>query len=252
MTVELLASAVDSPAMRKGGIAAVRPVGWVWGTREGLPNWVQATVTGVSFAEARDFMARWRRQVSVEVVESDLSVDRHRLRISASPIRTSDGKGAITREQVEAFLAEWRAEVVSFGTNEVVCDVLVGEMAASRGFFNADVSGVTFSDAYDQPSGTHTITAQYSGFSANVVSNKIIMLGGEVLSNDGSEVIYTVDRPTLRTRFIEDLERTFSGDVDRNRWYIAPAAVDQVVANGGHMQVTLAQLQSNLRDALNG
>lgn len=251
MTVEVLASAVESSAIRKGGIVTVRPVSWAWGAKEALPDWIQVTVTGVSFATARDFMTRWRRQLSVEVVESDMSVDRHRLRLTASPTRSSDGKGAITREQVESFLSEWRATVVQFGSNEVVCDVLVGEMAASDGFFDADVSGVTFSDSYDHASGVHTITAQYSGFAANVVSNKILMLGGEVLSNDGSEVVYSVDRPTLRTRFIEDLERTFSGDVDRNRWYIDPTAVDQVIASGGHTEVTLTQFQNNLRDALN-
>lgn len=251
MPAELLIRTADTNGLVKGSIVSVRPANWAWGSAEALPNFIRVTVTDATFKQVEQYARRLQRNPVLNVDSSDLVTDIHRCTITTDTPGPANG---ITQSDVQQFLTEWDLDYVSHTTQAVTFDIDIERAAKSLGFWRRDLTGIVFNQTnYDQGTGEHTLTADYSAtaFNPNNVAQAVMARNADVVTNTGGVITFVVERVDVRQRFLRDMQDVF-GDVSLKRqWRITPAAVDTVIGNGGTGTYTAAQLQSVLVD-LNG
>lgn len=237
---------------RKGSILVARPDSWQWGTQEGLPNFIRVTVSDATYQQAAAFVVPWLRRTTWSVVSSDTVTDKYTIKLSNSVLR-ADGLGGFSEGEVNAFVASWNGtNVQRLATGEVTFDVLISSALQSNGFWNRDVSSVSFhEDAYNQSTGQHTITATIpTAINFNQAINEIIARGGDILTSSLSArtIQYQMVRDDASNQFRDYIQNKTATLVSRARYYISAANVDAIVAAGGTITRTKAQFLAALLD----
>lgn len=245
---------------QKGDPVVAQPDGHVWGAKEGLPKFVLVKCPELSLALARERIAEWAYAVVFTVVGSQLPIDGHRIRMSNANVGVS-GAAGLTLEKVQSFLTEWGCVFVSAAPGTVTFDVLVTDMALSAGFWGGppSVRGITITEVgYVQATGLHTFEAEYATSPVwlehpmafeREVRNRIRSVGGTVLEEVNGVTTFTLTRNAVRDRFRQYVEQRL-GTFQRHRYHFTEAQVDTVVAQGGEITLTLAQLSAAVRDRL--
>lgn len=247
-----------------------------WGTKEGLPYFVRVTVTDadvedvedmvLTYFDATSLLAVWRRFVDWSVVNNNPTIDGWRLRIFATNPGATNFAG-LTRDMVETFLNNWNAEVFSAATNEVVFDVAVYEDGSSNpgalqseGFWTGNTSLIDFTeDSYNETTGEHVVTADYTSLPLYIsdpdkatilIKNKIEERGGVILSNDSGIAQFSITRLDVLNRFKAEVKRRLEKIIYRKQLRIPESTVDNIVSQGGSIEITLSQLQSYIINRL--
>ena len=98
--------------------------------------------------------------------------------------------------------------------------------------------------------GIQSVSADYSATSVspNVASQRIISNRGEVISNNGSVIVFEFDTDDIKHYFRDSLQE-FHGVIAKRRYRFRAVAVDAVIANGGHMDTDRATALANILDA---
>lgn len=245
---------------QKGDIIQVMPDGHAWGEREGLPTFVLVRCPQATVEQVRDRTSAWAYAVTFTVVGSNLAVDGHRIRMSNANAGAS-GVAGLTLEKVQTFLSRWGAVFVSAQEGSVTFDVTIGAAAQSVGFWGAPLHEVVLQEVaadYVQATGLHRLTATYDtnlrwldsplSFEREVRS-RIRAVGGTVETELQGVTTFTVTRADVRERFRAQVEEAL-GTYQRHRYHFTAAQVDTVVAQGGSVTLTAAQLVNAVQDRL--
>ena len=237
---------------KKGDIVHVGEDGHGWGSKESLPDFVLVKVPGVSLAAAIAYRDAWKSDLQFAVVFSDQATDSYQISIS----NTNAGAGAIagvTRSQVEEYLSSWGLSVVSINANEVVFNASIYDVAVSQGFWNLPVDRLVFNElAYDQSTGLHTISTDYSSVPPkywHIPALRVSAFGGTVVSDSNQVLTWSVGRSVVRQVFQQDVKEKAEYIWKTRRWSFSPSDVDAAVAAGGVVTQTPAQVTAKLRDA---
>lgn len=248
---ELLIKASDSPVSDGPGkwyaalIVTVQEDGHEWGSKEGPPKFYILKIPGISKDDAQEYLTEWRHGISYEVVNSQPAQDGYRIKLTSDAVSVS-GKGSITLENVEAFFTKWNATVQSATSNSITFDVRIYDAATSEGFWERDVSGITFSETtYEQATGSHLIEVVSPEITDDQIQNVC----------ERQSVVYVaprsmiVTRSEVRTKFQDDIKEQFERiDIARRRWHIKSAGMDALQQAGGIMTVTPTQFLNNVTD----
>jgi len=313
MPAEILLLAKATPTLPKGAIISVQPSGWIWGDDDGLPNFVQVTITDATKAEINRFLQRWSR-APLLTVESRVG-STVTLKLTNDGVVRSDGKGGFARalnsldrawqpdkkyvlnaevlpiipngvqykattagqsgvdepvwplvgstvtdgslvwtgvelSTIENRINEWNGTITDDSTpGESLFTVSSFGIVTSNLFWNANISSIIFTDL-GLAGGIQQISADYSAtaVSANVVSQRVITNRGEVISNDGSVIVFEFDTDDIKHYFHDSMQE-FSGLIAKRRYRFRSVAVDAVIANGGHMNTDKATALANILDA---
>lgn len=243
-------------AYKKGDVVVVMPDGHVWGTKEGPPKFVRVLCPELNAGDYQDRAQAWVQGISLSVLSSDLSIDEHRVEVTAQNV-SSSGEAAVTRDQAETYIDGWGGTVVSTDTNSVMFDITIESALTSPSFWGVQqsvVDSLTFTNTYDQQAGTHTLEIDYSatGFGAETVNERVEVRGGVVLVNDGSVCTAEFTRSDVRDEFMRELRERIGGTWRRRRYYFDTAQVDTVLADhGGEIEVSATTLGNNVYDRLN-
>lgn len=245
----------DSMAPQKGNIVRVAPAKWQFGTKVVLPNWIRVAISDLTYKQARQYNMPWMRTPQLEVVLSDLALDRFRLKIVGEAPDLA-GVGGFPQARVQAFLDAWDLTPVSTDNNSVTFDLDVKVAGFSSGFWGGlNVGNMVFAQtSYNQGTGRHIVTADYSAtsYDANTAAHVVKKRATDVLDNDGGVVTYELDRMDVRAAFLEDVHDRLSVMVGRTRYHVTEAAVDAVVGAGGTGSFTEAQFLGVLQDRADG
>lgn len=247
---ELIIKAQDAPVADSGGkwyaarIVAVVEDGHVYGSSEGPPDFFILKVPGISKQDAEAYLQEWRHNITYTVVNSQPAQDGYRIKATTDAVNTQ-GKGAVVKAQVQAFFNKWNCVIKSNTSNSITFDVSIFGALTSEGFWDANVSGLTFTETtYNQSTGSHLIEVG-PGPSDAQIQQKCAEKG----------VAYVTPRSFLATRkeardmFQEDIARLFRDImVERRRWYISAAGMTALQNAGGILTVTPAQAVANLVD----
>jgi hypothetical protein len=173
----------------------------------------------------------------------------------------SSGAAHITLPQVQTFLDNWNATFVSATTGQVTFDVSIASASISTGLWNRDITTLNPTETnYVQSGGIHTFTldltlhprwADAPETVVQTVQSEVQSVGGVWVGEANGLATYTIDRVTVRERFRADVTQKL-GTFKRHRFHFTEAQVDSVIADGGSITVTAAQLASAVRDALTG
>jgi hypothetical protein len=240
----------------KGHIIAVQPDGHQWGNKEGLPNFIQVRVTdALTVEQAEVYRQRWKTTFDYEVVNHNMPQDGYRIRLWVNEASAS-GLNSISRGQVESYLLSWNAVYKSASENEVGFDFGVYESAISRNFWGAWILSIVFDHvAYDQGTGVHTIDADYSALmvapeKVEGLVLEVIADGGQVISHQDEVIRFEVDRQLVLQKLKKEIHDRLSSVFEERQWYIAGTAVDNVIAQGGRVEIDKATFLSYLKNRM--
>ena len=262
MPASLLVRAVEVPGLsdpttivRKGDIIAIKPPGWEWGASETLPNWVKVNISNSDTASAKAYLEQWGRILQYEQVSADDATSVYRYRIYSDKVRASDGVGQVLASEVQATLDKWGADVVSVSlSNGIVFDLDTSVAYRSNGFWVYGNQGISVNNSYDQPSLTHSVVVDYSGYAEG--RNKLLMAVSEakleVTYHDVSlkEFGFDINRLNIRNLIKSELEDNAMKSFGRRRYRVSSGAVDNVISSGGEVTVTSSQFVNNIIDLL--
>ena len=244
----------DLMAAQKGNIVSVAAANWDFGAKVILPNWIVVTISDVTYKQALQYKGQWLRTPQLTVVSQDLVLDEWRLRLSGkTPAAT--GRGGVTLAEAQQFIDDWAATLVSSDANSVTFDLTVKDAGFSKGFWGRNLPSVVFAESsYDQGTGKHTVTADYSAtsFSPNAVAHAAVNRGADVLDNVAGVLTYEIDRLDIRAELLRDIHEKLGQMVGKTRFAVTETAVDTVITAGGTGTFTKAQLLSVLIDRADG
>jgi len=235
----------------KGAVVEVRHVDDGYGAAEVPPNFVRIKLSDGFLSDLEQYGGRWERNVDWQVVSHDTVLDVFELRIFSTNPGLSN-VGAITLNEVSSIVLDWNGTIISNTTNEVVFDIGIFNAIKSFAFWQlAAVNAVTFNEiSYDQATGTHRISADYSltGARPKNVDELVRQKGATIVSHSGKIITFDITTSVvtaqIKTYFKDKLKKV----VLRRRFSIPIANVDTAIAAGGEITVTLAQLQANIID----
>lgn len=232
---------------KQGQIVEVREDGDGRGLKEVWPKFGWINVPGLSKASAVHYMDDWRTLVTFNIMNHNTPADSYRVRVTSETV-SSSGKGSFNQQQVSAFLSKWNATIVSFQPTTVTFDISVFDAVTSDGFWEADTSGVVFSESsYDSATGDHVIQVISSPFSNTDMKIAVEENGGIVIPPDS----FAVNNEVVRNRFVASVkERLESVITMKRRWYVNATGMAALAANNGEITVTAQQLLNNVNDAL--
>jgi len=244
MPAELLIRA-DTGAVPKGAIIAVKPGGWVWGSAETLPSFVQATISDATAREVQGYLGRWVSEPVLSVVGT--SGETIRLKVEGSQV-AGDGTGQITKGDAQPHIDALNGSFVSDDGTGVAFDVTAFGVITSEAVLGVAVDQVTFTQT-GFAGGVHTIEADYSaaGFNPNRVTTHLQTAGAEVVNNDGAVATFRMDQEYARDAVLSAMEK-LTKRISRFRYRFAESAVDTAIAAGGSVTVTKQQAQNNITD----
>jgi len=258
MAIELLIKARNTHgSYKKGHVIYVKNQPCVWGIKEGLSNFIQVVITNATKAEVRQYWAtQWKVEYDYEVLNHNVVQDGYRIRLFSVYVNVS-GENSITREQVENYLNKWNAIFRSASQNEVVFDFGIYESATSENFWGDFISDVIFNQiSYDQQTGIHIIDADYSAIEPHPtqikVEQRVAGMGAIIVSHDTQNriITFSVDRDLVILRLKRAFIDVLDGIFEERQFYIDSIAVDNIVAQGGRIEVSKAQAITYIRNRM--
>ena len=256
---------------KKGYIVEVRESGTPEGNREGLPRFVWANVTDATKQEVEDMistafgetsiMQSWVRKMNWQTSALSIPLDAWHVVLSTqNPGATN--KGLITRAMAERFIEKWNGRNIEFSSGQVEFDIAIFEAQdnpgaiQSEGFWGVNVSNVVFTEiSYDSSTGEHQIEADYSALTnANPtnIENRVTENRGTIDSHDTENkvITFTISRVDVSNEFKEEVRNAVETIVYRRQFKIPEATVDNIISQGGSINITLEQLENYLENML--
>lgn len=237
---ELLVKAQDglNGVWLRGRIVTIMPDGHVWGLKEAPPDFYIVKVTGVSVDAALQYLEEWHHRPRFTQLTANTNTDVFSYRMD---VDVSTVKGHLTLTQVENYFTRWGCVITDHDRTSVTFDANIFALATSQGFWQKNLTGISFSDSYNGTRHEITVTGAPSAAIERLCKVEQVTY---VAPNK-----FRINRNQARQKMCDDIYQKFQSIViDRRRWYLSPAAMAALEGNGGVMTVTPAQLTANLRD----
>jgi hypothetical protein len=207
----------------------------------------------------QDYGMRRFFDVNFAIISSDPITDTYVIRATNPHANsTDDGFNGTRLERFTKFLTSWKANGITFGTNQCNFNIRIYDALTSHGFWSEvglDLyNQVVFSEvSYNQTTTMHRIRADYSALqsSPTAIERMIIQHGGNIISHSARIIIYEMNRADARDKFIDTVKNgtreVMSG---KKRFYITNTVMNNIEAQGGSIEATLAQIETYLKDKL--
>ncbi len=220
------------------------------------PNFIRISCPELSTAAARTYFQMWARRISYSIVAHNVALDGYRVRVKNDTNSFNvSGLGKLSRADIETLLTNWNVTVFSIADNEVILDVSIYNTIISGGFVRRNRTGIVFSEVnYVKATGEHRVEIDFSA-----TAHTVDAIEGALTDRGGTFII--TDVPTKKTQVTfgrDDVFQALKRDIEfkanrvecLRRFYISAADVDFVLAKGGHITLTKAQLLSKFIDKL--
>lgn len=239
---------------KKGYPVVVFPLTHTWGAEEGLPGFVILRCEDETITPERvqNWLDQWKDDFDYEVLSANAVQGKYTVRVFEKNVSTS-GANALTQEKVESWLLKWGCDNISVSANSVQFDFALWDAVRSFGFWEVPLTDVDFSlNGYDSGTGIGdiTITILNPQIKIKSVEHKITERGGTVVSSTEDTVRFTIKRSVILTKFREALKRAAERVYCRRQFYFTASQVDQVIAAGGTITLTKAQIMNAVKNKL--
>lgn len=236
---------------KKGYPVVVMPDGHEWGSQEGLPGFVIVKCPQVTPAQVTNYISHWKDDFQYSVVSQNAAQGRYTVRVQNDSVSVS-GANRLTAEKVSAYLAKWGCSNASYTSPYYQFDFSLWAAVRSEAFWNRDVSAVTFTlVSYNSTSGVGRVQAVVPAATlSESVTRTITERGGTIVSSTGTTYVFDIDRSNLFDKFKADVKQRLETIYCRRQYYFTEAQVDTVIAAGGSITLTQAQLLAAVKNKL--
>lgn len=199
-------------------------------------------------AEAADHRKPWREDFDYEVVStSQANVTLRVWNKNTSPT----GRAAMTREKVEGFLTRWGCTNISFANQSVTFTFNLWNAVRSSEFWDIDLIGTKANFTlinYNATTRVGRIQVEVTDEmpKENSVVRAIESKGGTIVSNNYPQIVFDIERNDIVTRFRSDIKQKAEQVYKRHQYSIPAADIDAIIAAGGVVTMTRAELLGKL------
>jgi hypothetical protein len=243
---------------KKGDFVNYKPDGWSdtpgWAQSQYPVKFVVVKCPGISFEEAAtaDYRRAWRDDFDYEILGSNAAQGRYTVRVFEKNAGASN-QNQITLNKVQAWLVKWGCNNISATTNSVQFDFRLWQAAQSEGFWDVDnisAKAAFVLNNYNATTGVADITVTIVNESTKVaaVSQRVVQQGGTVIETTATTVRFNLERSVVLAKFRSDVKHALEKVYKRHRYSISSAAVDAIIAAGGVVTYTKAQLLAAVID----
>ena len=244
-----------------GHSVVAKPSGWQWGGLECPPDFIRVVVNDANTEDdIQKVMDPWERQLTYDIISADPSDDFFKVRIYSDPVISSNNPVAqITAKEMTSFLQSWGASGILPASSEtgVLFQIDAFDAIKSEGLFtfgpDEDPMMKYTQLSYDPTTGIHTVQIDYS-LSA-LKKDEVV---GVIVRAPKVTLVFIDDTKglcvisTSRTDMIGVLEdqvyQKFTKMLARVRWRFKDSIVSIALANGGIVNMNLADIDGNLID----
>jgi len=246
----------DKPGfgIKRGDVVEVRANDSPYSSMERLPDFIIIKIPELLLSAIEEYQTGWNLDIDFEIVNYDAALDGYRIKAFSTNASVS-GKGYLSIQQIENFLLRWNATVLLTSQNEVIFDIWIFNAIKSPVFWDErpNVDNVVFSESYDQGSGIHEITADYSALNLNptYVERYVRFKADEIISHSNREIVFTITRNNVFSEFKEDIKRKLKKVmIGKRLYYFGSGVVDTVISQGGVITATESELESYIKSKL--
>lgn len=243
---------------KKGDLVNYKQDGWSdtpgWGQSQYPQKFVVVKCPEISFGEAEtvNYRRAWRDEFDYEILSNHAVQGVYTVRVFEKNAGASN-KNGITLGKVKAWLEKWGCNHISATTNSVQFDFRLWPAAQSEGFWDVDDLAAKASfvlNSYNATTGVADVTVALTDPSIQVaeVSRRVVERGGVVTATSADTVRFDLERSDVLAVFRADVKRAMERVYKRHRYSISAANVDAIVAIGGIVTRTRAQLLAAIID----
>ena len=260
---------------KRGDIVARRPDGWSAG-----PHWAQSQMCyakagkfvlvkcpEIAIAEVETWADSWKDDFAYTIVSQNAAQGLYVVRVFEQNAGAA-GQNNLTRAKVETCLTKWGCTGLTFTTNSCEFTFSLWNAVRSESFWERDVSSVVFTlVSYSSTTGIGRISANCNAIIEQFVithandpqaeekikgeiGRKIPERGGTLIGWTGRILTFEIERSDILTRFRDDVKRKAEQTYMCRRYQVSAADVDAIVAAGGVITLTKAQVLAKLKDKM--
>jgi len=247
-----------SGCRKRGMVDAIFDSPHEWGSQEGLPKFVviKCDLTDADLATYEGFRMPWRDNFDYEIMATNPAQGRYSIRIFELNVSPGGANSIIGAKAafIEGYLTRWGCTSIVVGTNQVSFNIALWDAVRSVEFWDVDattLSNISFVlNSYSSQTGIANITATYPLSFQLQVSRKIVERGGTIISSGSTSTQFTIERSILLQKFSDDIKRKAQKIYMYQRFRVNSTQMDLIVASGGFIELTKAQLVSALLDSM--
>lgn len=126
---ELLIAAVDLRTQKKGEVIDTKPsivdgVPWVWGNKEGLPNFIQLSIPDATREQVYNFLEEWTIKFQHEILNENAAGWRIKISVDSAVISASGVGKNVIKQKMRTYLEDkWGFVIQGFTAESVTFDV---------------------------------------------------------------------------------------------------------------------------------
>jgi len=260
---------------KKGDIANAKLDGW-----SSSPNWPQSQYPysrsgkfvlvkcpEVTIAECIAWRDNWKDDFAYEILSQNAQQGLYVVRVYELNAGAA-GQNNLTQAKIESFLTGWGCINITFATNSCQFTFSLWNAVRSTSFWERDVSSVIFTlISYNATTGigrisancnaiieqfviTHADDPQAEAKIKTEIERKIPERGGTIIGWTDRTLAFKIERSNILTRFRADVKEKAEQVYIRHRYNVTSADVDAVIAAGGIMTRTRAQLLNQVLDKM--
>ena len=124
MSAEVLIMAVDFPSsgFYKGYPVVVKESPAVWGSKEGLPNFIVLKITDTPASVVEHFLSDWKIKYTHTIVNQNSSGYRIRVEVDPLYISASDVGANQIKTEMQDWVTNWGGSIVNFTSTSMTFD----------------------------------------------------------------------------------------------------------------------------------
>jgi hypothetical protein len=247
-------STPEKDKLKKGFVVSRFFMGWDLSLNANalypIGHHVQITVDDMNEDEGKERATEWRREIDIELVSNQPELGLYRANIITSNRRNSDGKGGISRADVEFYLKDWNSTFHQHTKGVVTFNTDIKLAAKSQAMHDSDVVMHNFTTEL-QVDNTVNVTQDYSqsGLNGNDVLQGVNARRPRMVSHDvrAKVMTYNLSASDIYREMKKDLQRELNTIISRRSWQFSEATVDQAIAlaDAGQPPLVLTRAQTD-------
>lgn len=220
-----------------------------FGAKETLPRFFRLHVPAIQVPVAQARVHPWVRSVGFNNVTHDEPTDTYTLDLEAD--NASATKGRITQTEALPLVELIGGTIEGDTTNGVSIAVPVQNLILRWMLHERQNIPISSFTHVSHVAGVHTFDFAYGGLVGHTaVAKHVMILGGEVIAQDviNSTLRLSMEGESALNAAKVYLKGKLITEILKASWSLTSSALTTILANGGEMEVTQAQLFNNIED----
>ena len=245
---------------KRGDIVNLKPDGWSDGEHwhqsayhPSVGKFVLVKCAGLTVAEALAYRDAWKDDFGYTIVSQNAAQGLYVVRVFEQNAGAA-GQNNLTQVKVESFLTKWGCAGLTFTTNSCEFTFSLWNAIRSVSFWEHPTVGIEFAFtlvSYNATTGIGRILVTFPvAFKVEDVIRRIGNRGGTLIDSTATTVTFEIERSDILTRFRADIKEAAEQVYMRHRYQVSAADVNAIVAAGGIITLTRAQVLAKLRDKM--